>query len=187
MLREHARDVEGDVAVADDGDRLSLERPFTGHVGVPVEPAHEVGRAVRADRVDPRDVEVGVADRASGEDDRVVVVLEVVEGDVLAEADVAEDADVAAVEHFAEGRDDALDARVVGGHAVADEAVRRGKLLEQVDRDVELALRLEDDVGGVDACRAGTDDREAELAHRGPFGALRLSALQRPGITGVAR
>ena len=74
------------------------------------------------------------------EDDGVVVLLQVVEGDVDAEAHVAEDPDVAAVEHVAQRRDDALDARVVGGDAVADEAVGRGQLLEQVDRDVELAL-----------------------------------------------
>jgi hypothetical protein len=46
VLREHARDVERDVAVADHGDRLGLERPGAGHIGVTVEPAHEVGSTV---------------------------------------------------------------------------------------------------------------------------------------------
>ena len=39
------------------------------------------------------------------------------------------------VEHLVERVDDALDARVVGRDAVADQAVRRGKRLEEVDRD----------------------------------------------------
>ena len=52
VLREHARDVERDVAVADHGDLGRLERPLARHVGVPVEPGDEVGGAVasRADR-----------------------------------------------------------------------------------------------------------------------------------------
>ena len=59
---------------------------------------------------------------------------QVVERDVVAEVHVAEEADVAAVEHLAQGRDDALDPRVVGRDAVADQAVRRGEVVEQVDR-----------------------------------------------------
>ena len=57
VLREHARDVERDVAVADHGDRCRVQRPLAGHVGVPVEPADEVGGAVGGDRVDAGDVQ----------------------------------------------------------------------------------------------------------------------------------
>ncbi len=166
VLGEHARDVEGDVAVADHGDLLCLERPGARHVRVAVVPAHEVGGAVAAREVDAGDAEVGVAHGAGREDHRVVVVLEVVQGDVLAEVHVAEDADVAAVEHLAQGGDDALDARVVRRDAVADQAVGRGQVLEQVDRDVELTRELEQDVGRVDAGRSGSDDREAQLGQR---------------------
>ena len=169
VLGEHARHIERDVAVADDRDGCRIQRPFPRNVGVSVEPADEVGRTVGADRVDPGNVEARVSDGSSGEDHRVVVVLEVVEGDVLTEADVAEQPDVAPVEHLAQSGDDALDARVVGRDAVADEAIGRRKLLEQVDRHVELALRFEQDVGGVDARRACTDDGQPELGHEGPF------------------
>ncbi len=173
VLGEHARDVECHVAVADDGDGCRIQRPFARHIGMAVEPAHEVRGAVGSDGVDAGDVEIGVADGTGREDHRVVVVLEVVEGDVLAEAHVAEEPDVAAVEHFAQRRDDALDARVVGGDAVADQPVRCRELLEEVDRDVELALGLEDDVGGVDAGGPGAHDGEAEFGHR--VGSLRVS------------
>jgi hypothetical protein len=93
------------------------------------------------------------------------VALEVFERDVPAVADVAEQADVAPVEHLAERRDDALDAWVIGRDAVAHETVGRGKLLEEVDRDVELALGLEQDVRGVDARGARADDGQPELGH----------------------
>lgn len=114
VLGEHARHVERDVAVAEHGDRCRVERPLARHVRVPVEPADVVGRTVGGDRVDAGDVERGVADRAGREDHGVVVLLEVVEGDVLAEAHVAEQADVPAVEHIAQRVDDALDAGVIG-------------------------------------------------------------------------
>ena len=165
VLREDARDVEGHVADPDDADRRGIQRPLAREVGVAVVPAHEVGGAVRADGVDAGNVERGIADRAGREDDRVVVALEVVEGDVLAEPDVAEDADVATIEHVAQRRDDALDARVIRGDAVADEPVGRGQVVEQVDRHVELALRLQQDVRGVDAGGTRADDGQPELGH----------------------
>ena len=148
---------------------LRLERPRAREVGVPVVPAHEVGGAVASpSRSMPGMFSDGIAHGAGGEDHGVVVLLQVVERDVLAEAHVAEDADVAAVEHLAQGRDDALDARVVGRDAVAHEPVGCGEVLEQVDRDVEVPLGLEQDVGGVDAGGAGADDGESQLVRHVP-------------------
>ncbi|MCY1241370.1 hypothetical protein D9M72_542670 [compost metagenome] len=81
-----------------------------------------------------------------------------------------------------QGVDDALDARVVRGHAVADQAVRGGIGLEEVDADLEVAvfdfIGLGQDVRGIDAGRSGADDRDAEgtfgsgfgrIGHREPF------------------
>ena len=131
-----------------------------------VVPGDEVGGAVRAGQVDAGDVERGVADRAGGEDHGVVALAQLVERDVAADLDVADEADGAGVEHLVERVHDALDARVVGRDAVADEAVRRGKRLEQVDRDRAAGLgdRVREDVAGVDAGGAGADDRDAEVA-----------------------
>lgn len=127
VLGEQSSHVERDVAVADDADGCGIQRPFAWEVGVTVVPADEVGRAVRAVGIDAGDVEGCVAHRAGGEDDGVVVVLQVIERDVLAEAHVAEQADVAAVDHVAEGVDDALDAGVIGRDSVADEPVGAGR------------------------------------------------------------
>ena len=48
---------------------------------------------------------------------------------------------VAGVEHLVQRVDDALDARVVGRDAVADQAVGRGERLEEVDRDGAAGVR----------------------------------------------
>ncbi len=71
VLGEHASHVARHVADADDGDLAGVERPIAREVRVSVEPVDEVGRAVGARQVDAGDVELGVADRARGEDDRV--------------------------------------------------------------------------------------------------------------------
>ncbi len=115
--------------------RAGLQRPLARDVGVAVEPADEVGAAVRARQVDAGDVEVAVLLGAGGEHDRVVEALEVLELEVDAVLDVAEQADLRLVEDLVQGGDDALDARVVGRDAVPDEAERGGLALEQVDAD----------------------------------------------------
>ena len=69
--------------------------------------------------------------------------------------------------------DDALDARVVGRDAVADQPVGRGQRLEQVDRDARRRPRrhgVREDVAGVDAGGAGADDRDAEGLEGRGFG-----------------
>ena len=165
VLREHAGDVERDVAVADDGDLLRVERPLARDIRMAVVPAHEIGGAVAARQVDAGDVEVGIPDRTGREDDGVVVALEVVERDVAPVQHVAEQPDATGVEHLAQGGDDALDAWMIGRDAVANEPVGRRELLEQVDRDLEGRLGLQQDVGGVDARRPCADDGQPELRH----------------------
>ena len=168
VLGEHPGDVEGDVAVADHGDFLGIQRPVAGNVRVAVVPGDEVGAAVGALEFDARDVQVRVLDGAGGEDDGVVVRAEVLEREVRAVVDVAEEADVAAVQDLVQGVDDALDARVVGGHAVADQAVGRRVAVEEVDADGELAaldgFALGQDVRGVHTGGSGADDGDAQRA-----------------------
>ena len=81
---EHARDVERDVAVADDHralgrDEVDLE---VGVVGMAVVPADELGGGVGAGEVLAGDAERPVGRRAGGVDDRVVVLEQVLTGDV---------------------------------------------------------------------------------------------------------
>src|SRR5262249_54883035 len=110
-------------------------------------------------QLDPGDVQVAVLLGARGEHDRVVEALQVVELEVHAVLDVAEEADVGLVEHLVQRGDDPLDAWVVGSDAVPDEAERRRLALEEVDRDVLAALHQ--DVGDVDAGGPRAHDGDA--------------------------
>ena len=56
-----------------------------------------------------------------------------------------------------QGLDDALNARVVRRHAIADEAEGRGHLLDEVNLYLAPGL-FHQDIGGVDAGWASTDD-----------------------------
>ena len=164
-LGEDACDVEGDVADTEDGDLLGVEGPGARHVGVPVVPRDEIGRAVAAVEIDTRDVQGAVRVGTGGEDDRVVEATQVVEGDVVAVVDVAEQAHLRLVEHLVQRGDDALDARVVRGDAVANEPEGGRHPLEEVDahaRSADIVVGLHERIGGVDAGRSGTDDGDAE-------------------------
>ena len=166
VLGQDAGHVQGHVAVAEHGNFLGLQRPFTGDVRVAVVPGHEVRAAVGTVQLDARDVQVRVLDGAGGEDDGVVVGAQVLDGEVRAVVHVAEEPDVAAVQDLVQGVDDALDARVVRGNAVADQAVGRRVAVKEVDAHGQLAaldgLALGEDVRGVDAGRAGAHNGNAQ-------------------------
>jgi hypothetical protein len=101
-----------------------------------------------------------VAVRTGRDDDRVVVVAQVVDRHVAAHLDVAEQANVSALEDLVQGDDDLLNARVVGRHTVAPKPVGGGKPLEKVD--IHLEPRLRQDVRRVDASGTGADDGNVE-------------------------
>ncbi len=159
-LGKDAGDVEGDVADAEDGNLLGLQRPGARDVRVAVVPGDEVGGAVGAVEVDARDGEGAVGGRTGGEDDGVVERVQFVEGDVAGVVHVAEEADLRLVEDLVERGDDALDPRVVRCDAVPDQAEGGGHPLEQVDGHTRLGggLGLQQRIGGVDSGGAGTDD-----------------------------
>ncbi len=170
MLGEDPGDVECHVAVADDGDLPSFQRPGAFHVGVAVVPGHEIGAAEGTVELDAGNRKISVPDGARREDDRIIETPEIGQCQVPAVVDVAEETDVAAVQHLVQGVDDPLDPRVVGGDTVPDEAVRCRILVEKVDTDLEVAsldlVGLRQDVGGVDACRPGADDRDPQRTGR---------------------
>lgn len=131
---EDAGDVEGDVADADDGYLFGLEVPGALEVGVAVVEADEFAGAVGVFAAG--DGQGSITGGAGGEDDGVVVVAEFVDGDVGADVDVGQEADVGFVHHVVEAGDDAFDAWVVWCDAVADEAEGGGHALVEVDGDV---------------------------------------------------
>ena len=161
---EHPRDVQGHVADPHHGGALGGEVPLGVGVGVAVVPGHELGRPVGAGEVLAGDAHRAVREGAGGEDDGVVVATDVLEGDVGAEMHVAEEADARVLADLPQVIGDALDARVVGRDAVAQEAERHGQRVEQVHHHLLLVLvgPGQQGVAGEHSGRARTDHGDAE-------------------------
>ena len=164
---QHPGDVHRHVAVADHHRPLAGEVELVvGVVGVGVVPADEGGGGVAAGQVLAGDAELAVGLAADREDDRVVEPLEVLDLDVVADLDVAEEAEALAGRGFLVDPDHRLDLRVVGRDAAADQAEGGGEAVEEVDLGVRV-LVFEDVLGGVEAGRAGADDGDAKGVLRG--------------------
>ena len=171
VAHELAGHVHGHVAAADHGDLLGLERPGAGAGRIAVIPFHELGRAIHAIQVGAGQTQRLVLHRAGGEQHGVIAGEQLVERHVLAELHIAVQVDVRIVERLLERVGDELDGRMVGGHAVADQAERHGQLLEQIDAGVLAQAQLgagllelaQEDIGGVDAGRAGADHCNAKF------------------------
>ena len=165
IAHELASHVHGHVAAADHGDFLSFKRPFASAGRITVVPFHELGCAVHAVQIGARQSERLVFDGTGGEQHGIVTFEQFVERHVLAEFHVAVQVDVRIVERLFECRRDEFDGRMIGGHAVAHQTERHRQLFEQVDSggsaEAELLAELlqlaQENVRGVDACRAGAD------------------------------
>ena len=181
--REHPGDVGGDVAVADDDGALRREVELVvGEVGVGVVPVDELGRRVRSGQLLAGDPEAAIDRGPVGGDDRVVALLELGDGDVAADLDVAEELKALARRRLLIDADHRLDLRVVGGDAGADEAERGGEAVEHVDLDGDV-LALEQVLGRVETGRPGADDRDPQrvvLASERDSSGARVEGLNSP-------
>ena len=162
---QHARDVQRDVPVPDHHRPLAgeVEREVL-EVGMAVVPGDEFGCRPGAGQVLARDPEHPVGLCAHRVDDGVVEPHQLVVLDVLADLDVAEEAEPGVERRLLERARDRLDVRVVGRHSKPDEPPRRRQALDHVDLDVEVAR--EQRGGRVEAGWAGTDDGDAEVVGR---------------------
>src|SRR3954447_11473999 len=159
---QHPGDVHRHVAVADHDGALAGEVELAiSVVGVGVVPADEGGGGVAAGQVLTGDAELAVGLAANGEDDCVVEPFEVFDLDVVADLDVAEEAEAVAGGGFLVDPDHRLDLRVVGSDAAAHQAKGRREAVEEVNLGVQVAV-LEDVLGGIEAAGAGADDGDAE-------------------------
>ena len=163
MLGQNARDVDRDVADPDDGHGLRAvgQMHDLAVVGVAAVPGDELRRGKAAREIFTGDSQPAVVRRADGKNDRVVVALDVLHGEIGAEVHVAEEAHPRVFEGLVERRDDRLDLRVIGRHAVADQAVRCMQTFDDVDAD-RVVLRLEQRIDEKKAGRSGADDGDAQ-------------------------
>ena len=164
--RQHARDVERDVTVADHHRALDvqIERQLLV-IGMAVVPRDELRRRPRAGQVFAGNAEPLVGLRAKGIDDCVVQGEEFAVRKISADLDVAEEAEARLLGNPLERARDALQLRVVGRDAQPHEPPRRRQPLEHVH--LEPRLGVEQRAGGIETGRAGTNygDTECTRGH----------------------
>ena len=152
---ENAGNVEADVANADYCNGLGGEVPVASELWVGVVKTNEFASAVVLREIGPWDIQVTVAGSASGEDDGVVELTQFIDADLLADVNVSEQPDLRLVQYAVQGLNDALDSRVVGGNAVANQAEWNWEAFVKIDGDI--AAGLHEGIGGVDAGWPRTD------------------------------
>jgi len=119
--------------------------------------AYEFSSTVHAIQVCTGNLALAVAYRTSGKDHGIVVLLQLVDGDIATNVYVSQQANLLGIEHTVEGLDDAFNARMVRCYTVSDEAEGCGHLLYEVNLYLAAGLFYLD-IGGVDAGRPGAND-----------------------------
>ncbi len=183
-LGEDARDVERDIAIADHRYRCAVEgRGEVGMVGVAIVPADERGRSDHAGEVCAGNAERAIGGCAGRDHHRVVEAAQLLDRDILADRDMAEET------HRGFGRDafvaarDRLDRLVIGRHARTDQTKGHGLLVDQVDPHI-VAERPEAGFRRVEAGWPRSDHRDvahADLPPRWEGHASLRSAMRKRG------
>ena len=105
-------------------EELSKARPGWGFLG-------EEGGELRRHAAEPR---------AGAHDDGVIILAHLLDGDVLAHLDIAQEADLFFFHNVVQGLHDALNTRVIRCHAVADQTERRWHLFKKIDLHIEVGF-----------------------------------------------
>jgi hypothetical protein len=127
---------------------------------VPVVPGDELGGRPGAGKILTRNFHPPVGLRTDRVDDGVVQVGEIVLRQVAADLDPAQEPEPRLGGDPLERLRDRLDLRMVGSDAEANEPPGRGQTLEHVHLDRQVCA--EQVTCGVEARRAGADDRDAQ-------------------------
>ena len=176
--REHARDVQRHVPVADHDCAVDVQVELELLIiGVAVVPGDELRGRPRAWELLPRDPESLVGLRAEGVDHGVEDLEQVHVREVAADLDVAEEAKARLLRDALERARDALELRMVGRNAEPDEAPWRRQALDHVHLDAETGV--EQSARGIKPGRARADhgNSDGALSHR----TIVLSPPQRAG------
>ena len=160
---QHARHVERHISVADHNRaRRRQVELVVGEVRVPVVPSHELGCRVRPGPVLAGDAQPVVGRGAHGVDDGVVALQKILPLHIGAQLDPAEEAEARLRGRLLVHARDRLDLRMVGRHARAHEAERRGKHVVEID----LEPLSEELISRVETRRPGADDCCPSSTHR---------------------
>lgn len=87
-----------------------------------------------------RDAHALIGGSTGGEDDGVIIFAHLLDGDVLAHLNIAQEADLFLFHNVVQGLHDALNTRVIRCHAVADQTERRRHLFKKIDLHIEVGF-----------------------------------------------
>lgn len=155
-LGQDAGDIKAHVTHADDCDLCGGKIPIALEARVAIVEAHELAGTMHAVEVRAGDIAVAVAHGAGGKDHGIIMLLQLIDGDIPADVHVGQQANLLRIEYAVEGFNDAFNARMVRCYAVTDEAKGGGHLLNEVNLYLTTGLFYQD-VGGIDAGWTGTD------------------------------
>ena len=152
-LDQHPRHVDGDVAGADDDHarRVEIGRPVD-EVGVGVVPVDEARGADDAGLVLARDAEQTVVGGADRQHDGVVHLAQLVEGERLADIDIAIEVDALVRSRARKAAHHVLGLLVIGRDPEANQAVGRRQPVDDIDP--ALRVRLQERVRRIESRRA---------------------------------
>ncbi len=157
---EDPRDIEGDVAVADDDGAFAGQiEGAVGVVGVAVVPGDELGGGVAAGQVLARDPESAVGRRTGRIDHGVVMLEQFGVSDVASDLGGEVQGELLAPERPFERFRDRLGPRMIGGDTGAHETEGSREPVEHLDLDVGP---FEQFLGGVAGRGAGADDGDPQ-------------------------
>ena len=160
--REHPRNVERDVAVADHDRARAAEVKLTiAVVRMAVVPGDELRRGVASGQLLAGDPEPPVGRRADRVQHRMVVRGELLVTHVQADLDVPVEAKARQRSRLLIHTRDGLDVRVIGRDARAHQPPRRGQALEHLDLHRQLR-RLQQLLGRIEPRRPRADDRDPQ-------------------------
>lgn len=83
-------------------------------------PGHEVGSAIAAFQVDARNLQRRIRIGSGGDDNRVVIIVELRQRNVRPDIHVAMEGNIAPLKNIKEGVNNRLDSRMIGGHPIAN-------------------------------------------------------------------
>ena len=141
-LGQDAGNIKAHIAHADDCNLLGRKIPVPLEAWVAIVEAHELAGTMYAVEVRAGNIAVAVAHGAGGKDHGIIMLLQLIDGDIPADVHVGQQANLLRIEYAVEGFNDAFNARMVRCYAVTDEAKGGGHLLNEVNLYLTTGLFL---------------------------------------------
>ena len=160
-LGEDARDVEGDIAIADHhravAGQVGIE---AGEIGMAIVPSDEGGTAMDIGEVLAGEAQLAIMRRTRRQHHRVVDPAKLVDRDILADGDIADETDVVVECDSLVASGHRLDRLVVWRHPGPDQPVGHRQAVEDIDPDIRPPL-LDGGFRSVISGRTGAYDGDA--------------------------